>query len=124
MNTLNSSTLSSLISTAIFGLLTLGGSAMSVAADAGDPPQVTVKFEDLNLSNARGAEALYRRISTAAVTVCRPQDDTSLASKSRVQSCLHKAIADAVNKVDRAELLAVYHSKNREQRPIVLAQSR
>jgi UrcA family protein len=124
MNTLNTSTLSSLISAAIFGLLTLGGSAMSVAADASDPPQVTVKFEDLNLSNARGAETLYRRISVAAVTVCRPQAATSLASKSLMQSCVHHAIADAVGKVGRAELFAVYYSKGHEQRPIVLAQSR
>jgi UrcA family protein len=124
MNTLNTSTLSSLISTAIFGVLTLGGGATSIAADASDPPQVIVKFEDLNLSNARGAEALYHRIWTAAAIVCRPQDDKSLASISRVQSCVHKAIADAVSKVDRAELFAVYHSKSHEQRPIVLAQSR
>jgi hypothetical protein len=41
-----------------------------------------------------------------------------------VRSCVHKAIADAVIKVDRAELFAVYNSKNHELRPIVIAQGR
>jgi UrcA family protein len=122
MNTLITSTnLSRLISTTIFGVLTLSWGAMSIAADESDAPQAVVKFGDLNLSNPQGGAALYRRIWSAAVTVCRPQDD-SLASRSRVQSCIHKAIADAVTKVDRAELFAVYNSTNHELRPIVIAQ--
>ena len=60
MNTLITSTnLSRLISTAIFGALTLSWGAMSVAADESDAPQVVVKFGDLNLSNPQGADALY-----------------------------------------------------------------
>jgi UrcA family protein len=125
MNTLITSTnLSRLISTTIFGVLTLSWGAMSIAADESDAPQAVVKFGDLNLSNPQGAAALYHRIWSAAVTVCRPQDDRSLASKSRVQSCVHKAIAEAVTKVDRDELFAVYNAKSRQLRPIVVAQGR
>ena len=125
MNTqITSTNLSRLISTAIFGILTLSWGAMSIAADESDAPQAIVKFGDLNLSNPQGAAALYHRIWSAAATVCRPQDDGSLASASRVRSCVHKAIADAVTKVDRAELVAVYNSKNHEPRPIVVAQGR
>jgi UrcA family protein len=125
MNTLITSTnLSRLISTAIFGAIALSWGTMSIAADDSDAPQVVVKFGDLNLSNPQGAAALYHRISTAAVTVCGPQDDRSLASMSRAQTCVHKAITDAVAKVDRAELFAVYSAKNRQLRPIVVAQSR
>jgi len=124
MNTLITSTnLSRLISTAIFGAIALSWGTMSIAADDSDAPQVVVKFGDLNLSNPQGAAALYHRISTAAVTVCGPQD-RSLASMSRAQTCVHKAITDAVAKVGRAELFAVYHAKNRQLRPIVVAQSR
>jgi UrcA family protein len=124
MNTLITSTnLSRLISTAIFGAIALSWGTMSIAADDSDAPQVVVKFGDLNLSNPQGAAALYHRISTAAVTVCGPQD-RSLASMSRAQTCVHKAITDAVAKVGRAELFAVYNAKNRQLRPIVVAQSR
>src|ERR1019366_9219136 len=59
MNTLITSTnLSGLISTAIFGVLTLSWGAMSIAADESDAPQAVVKFGDLNLSNPQGAAAL------------------------------------------------------------------
>ena len=52
MNTLITSThLSRLISTAIFGALTLSWGATSIAADETEAPQVVVKFGDLNLSN-------------------------------------------------------------------------
>jgi UrcA family protein len=125
MNTLMISTnLTRLISTAIFGVLALSSGAMSVAAEQSDAPQAVVKFGDLNLSNPPGATALYHRIRNAAVTVCRPQDDGSLASMNRVQTCVHKAIADAVSKVDRAELFAVYNAKSGQLRPIVVAQGR
>jgi UrcA family protein len=125
MNTLNTSTnLSRLISTAIFGAFTLSWGAMSIAGDESDAPQAVVKFADLNLSNPQGAATLYHRIWSAAGTVCRPQDDGSLASTSRVQICVHKAIEDAVTKVNRAELFAVYNSKSSQLRPIVIAQAR
>jgi hypothetical protein len=38
-----------------------------------------------------------------------------------VDACVHKAIADAVTKVDRAELFAVYSAKNHQARPIIVA---
>ena len=124
MNTLNTSTnLSRLISTAMLGAIALSWGARSIAEDS-EVPQVVVKYGDLDLSNPLGATALYRRILSAAVTVCRPQDDGSLASMSRFQACIHKAIADAVTKVDRPELFAVYAEKGPNMRPIVVAQGR
>ena len=121
---ITSNNLSRLISTAILGAITLSCATMSSAADVGDVPQALVKYGDLDLSNLEGATSLYHRIWRAAVTVCRPQDDGSLASVSRVQTCVHKAIADAVTRVDRAELFAVYNEKSHQLRPIVVAQSR
>jgi UrcA family protein len=113
-----------LISTALFAALALGSGAMSIAAAEDDVPQAIVKFGDLQLSNPQGAATLYRRISSAAATVCRAQDDGSLGARIRMHSCVHKAIADAVSKVDRAELFAVYDSKNHQRHPIVVAQRR
>jgi UrcA family protein len=123
-NLITSTNPSRLISAAIFGAFALSCGTMSIAADVNDAPQAIVKFGDLNISSPQGAVALYQRIWNAAVTVCRPQDDRSLASFSRAQTCVHKAIADAVTKVDRAELFAVYNAKNHQLRPILVAQGR
>jgi hypothetical protein len=39
-------------------------------------------------------------------------------------ACVHKAIADAVAKVDQPALFAVYNAHNGQPTPIVLAASR
>jgi hypothetical protein len=43
---------------------------VSSANDGTTPPQVIVKFGDLDISTSKGAAALHDRIQTAAVDVC------------------------------------------------------
>jgi len=60
-------------------------------------PQETIAFRDLNLSNPKGVEALYRRITTAAKRVCK--DDGSekhLGRAAEIQRCEADAIRRAV----------------------------
>ena len=45
-------------------------------------------------------------------------------SPERYWACVHKAIADAVTKVNQPELFAIYNSKNHEPRPILVAMPR
>ena len=111
------------LATAIFSALAFSVATVCTAAQT-DPPQTIVKYADLNVSNPQGAAALYARIQRAARQVCLPLDGGDLRSKARMGACVHKAIADAVTKVDRAELFAVYNSKNHERRPIIVAQGR
>jgi hypothetical protein len=47
----------------------------------------------------------------------------NLSSDAR-DTCVHKAIADAVVKVDRPALFAEYNARNGQPTPIVLAASR
>jgi UrcA family protein len=124
MNTLLTSTnLSRLISTAILGAVALSWGTLSFAGNDSEVPQTVVKFGDLNLSNPQGATALYHRIWRAAGIVCRPLIEGSLSSRNQAQTCVHKAIADAVTKINRAELFAVYNAQS-QPRPIVVAQER
>jgi UrcA family protein len=120
---MTSSNLPRWITTAIFAALTLTCGAVSIAADNSDVPQAVVKFADLNLSNPQGAITLYSRIAAAANRVCKPFDIDSrdLGSRARLDSCVHKAIANAVTKVDHPELFAVYNAKNHQPRPIIVA---
>ena len=90
------------------GLLLMGSTAH--ADDLSAPPQVTVRFADLNLAVPEGAERLYSRIRGAAMLVCGPDGDRNLeASRSR-RACIKKAIADAVSSIDNAQLKAVYEA--------------
>lgn len=111
-----------LINTAIFGALALSWGTASIAGE-GDVPRVVVNFEDLNLSNPQGAAKLYSRIAAAGNEVCKSLDINSrdLRSRALLDACVHKAIAEAVTKVNRPELSAIYDAKNHQPRPILVA---
>lgn len=108
------------LATAIFGALTCSVATVCTAAET-DPPQTTVKFADLNVSTPQGTAALYARIQRAARQVCLPLDGRDPSSKTQMNACVHKAIADAVAKVDRPALFAVYNAHNGQPVSIVLA---
>ena len=126
MNTITTSTrLRGLVATAIFSALASSFTAVSTAADSGTV-SVIVKFGDLNLSNPQGAAALYERIVAAAHKVCGPYviDSFLQESLSGLNACVHKATADAVTKVGRPELFAIYNARNRQPLPITVVQTR
>jgi UrcA family protein len=112
-----------LITTAVFGALALSWGAASIAAGDSDVPQVVVKFGDLDLSNPQGAATLYSRIAAAGNEVCRSLDINSrdLGSRARLDACVHKAIAEAVTKVNQPKLFAIYNAKHHQSRPILVA---
>src|SRR5450432_3579426 len=97
------------IAVAMIGALASSLAAVCTAADGTEVPQKTVKFADLNVTSTQGAAALYSRIRTAANLVCLPLDHGDLNSKQLMDTCIHKAIADAVARVDQPALYAVYN---------------
>lgn len=122
MNTATTSTkFRRLLTVTLFAAFASGAAICSAAE--GNAPQSTVKYGDLNLSSAQGANALYSRIRIAAQEVCHPLDRRDMASKQLFANCVHKAIANAVSKVDQASLVAVYNAKAGISKPIVLASS-
>jgi UrcA family protein len=120
MNTTNTSTqLRRLVATAILGAFAAGFAGLSTAADTIVQKSVTVKYGDLNLSNPKGASALYSRIVSAAHEVCDMPED--FRYMSRALACRDKAIKEAVTKIGNPGLIAVYNSKNREPLPATVA---
>ncbi len=95
----------------ILSALTFSFATESRADDGTAPPQVIVKFADLDVSTSQGAAALYRRIHSAAADVCLRMYVTEEAYKWHKNACLQKVIGDAVSKVNRPALSAVFASK-------------
>lgn len=76
---------------------------------AGEPVRSEiVKFQDLNLSNPEGVQALYGRIHAAAKRVCSQTDPMF---KSAAAVCARKAEAQAVAKVGLPQLVAYYRAQ-------------
>ena len=96
--------------TILMATLATAGSQFSVAGPP-DPPRVTVRYADLDLSRHEGAQALYRRLQGAAQQVCGPFDGRDLNSAALHRACLAQAITEAVVKVDQPLLTAFWQSK-------------
>lgn len=70
--------------------------------------QRIVNYADLNLNNAAGVEVLYRRIRTAARSVCGPTNEVLPALRADDRKCVKDALEDAITRVDNVNLTA-YH---------------
>lgn len=121
MNTITSTPLRTLVAGAILSALALSFATVSSAEEGTRPPQVIVKFGNLDISTSQGAVAIYRRIHSAAANVCWRVYDSNEAYKLNKDACLQKVIADAVTKVNQPALSAVFASKYGVSTPVVLA---
>ena len=85
----------------------------SLASPLGDPPSITVRYDDLNLANKAGVEALYQRIKRAASEVCDAAEGQSFGPGIHRgwSQCYHQAVSDAVGKVNNTQL-AVLHAQS------------
>lgn len=68
----------------------------------------TVHFSDLNLSSEKDAKRLYTRLRGAAETVCGDYDIRDFVDTRQARKCESDAMAEAVAKVNRPMLTAVY----------------
>jgi UrcA family protein len=85
-------------------LIGLPAAALGAPHFDGEVASKTVRFKDLDLSTAAGAQTLYERIAAAARFVCRGEHYT-LARECRV-----RAVADAVGGVGSPLLSSIHRS--------------
>jgi UrcA family protein len=98
-------------------VLLLAG-AWQYGAFASTPPgdeevrRITVRFDDLNLEQPRGAAVLYRRVRLAAQQACgEPQRPGEAMISADWRACVAQAVERAVVTVDRPALTA-YHREH------------
>ena len=100
------------LATTLIGALTLH--AVSTAAFAAAPPddvrRQVVTFADLDLTRPAGAQELYRRIKSAARSVCETYDGLT-----RDRNCEEQAVARAVGDVGAPLLKARHQSSTHRQ---------
>jgi UrcA family protein len=120
MKIIPSTPLRTLAAGAIISALALSFASVCSANEDATPPQVIVKFADLDLSTPQGALALYGRIQSAADNVClRVLSDA--AYRLHKYACEQILIGDAVTRVNRPVLSAVFAYKHGMPQPAVLA---
>jgi UrcA family protein len=85
-------------------LLAWSAASLGAPSSVGSVATKTVKFADLDIATADGAQTLYDRIVVAARSVCRD------AESKVVRECRTRAIADAVKGVGSPLLSAAHRS--------------
>jgi UrcA family protein len=109
-------------------IISLGWMSVGQAAEQAAPSPLatqTVRFEDLNLSHASGAERLYHRIAAAAQQVCSGNENpVAVADKVRVQVCIEQSIQRAIASVDNPGLTALYVAKTGRSLPVTVLAKR
>jgi UrcA family protein len=95
-------------------VLTLIGGAASIlvaaTSQAHESDQTTVRYEDLDLSQAADASILYGRLRAAANQVCVRLDIRDLRLQSLQRACVAHALDQAVADVNVGSLTALHRS--------------
>lgn len=98
-------------------ILTSALAAGAQIAHAADPTgaalrHVKVQFSDLDLANVDGATTLYRRLQSAAESVCAEHGSRDVESVFRVKTCISAAISAAVVDINQPSLTTYYRARH------------
>lgn len=105
--------------TAVAGLVLIAphfAAATEVPVAGGDAPKVTVRYDDLQLTTAAGAQKLYSELRAASRHVCAAFEGRELSKVAAWKNCYHTALANAVAQVNRQEVTALYQHSTRAGR--------
>jgi UrcA family protein len=92
----------------------LAARSVSAQTTLNQPPQVVVRYDDLNLSSDAGAKVLLHRLERAARQVCEnPYETRTLAQLSVIHRCYAQSLERAIEVVGAQKLTTAYQSKYR-----------
>jgi UrcA family protein len=100
-----------IVPVALFALLMLSPlELVRAAAPDAEVPSVTLQYRSTDLDTPHGIAILYRRIRSAASSVCGAYDNALLEEKVQWNECVDQAVARAVAAV-HSETLTAYHGR-------------
>jgi len=104
----------SLGSSALVTALLLATGTAGAADRTATSADSAVKFSEVQLNNEADAEALYKKLRSAARAVC---DDNAgghrtLEVRARAEKCTNQVLADAVRRIDQPMLTALHATKS------------
>ena len=97
---------------AVAAFTAAGGLGAPMVATAAQPaveaPQVTISYSPHELASEQGTRALYRRIRTAAESVCPGWNSRDLDEWAASRECQSRAVAQAIGQIGNARLAALH----------------
>jgi UrcA family protein len=101
--------------------------ASAASADPKRSDQVcsaVVGFGELDLSKPAGADALYKRIRTAAATVCNVNQSRESERIARSRACFKNAVDNAVAQVNHPRLSSLHERALGNQSDVLISATR
>jgi UrcA family protein len=89
-----------------------------------DPPRIVVSLAGFDLASQKGADAMYRRIQSAAKIVCRVNESREQPRIARARACYRSAIDDAVAQANRPLLSEVHARRTSSPEDVIRSASR
>jgi len=100
-----------IVPVALFAVLMVSpGELVRAASPDAEAPSVTLQYRGTDLDTPKGVSILYRRIRSAASSVCGAYDNALLEEKVLWNECVDQAVAKAVATV-HSETLTAYHGR-------------
>jgi UrcA family protein len=85
------------------------------AETTGNPPHISVTYQDTAFATQAGTANVYRKLKSAARKVCGlgAGDKLTLDQRTRAEACVDAALTDAVQRINRPMLTSVHESSAR-----------
>jgi UrcA family protein len=89
-----------------------------------DVRTIVVSLAGFDLSSAKGADAVYSRIRSAAKIVCAVDQSRQLAQIARARACFRNAVDDGITQANRPLLSALHARRTGTEREAIRSASR
>jgi UrcA family protein len=76
---------------------------------------IAVRYNDLDLQNARDAKVMLHRIRSVAVEICRP-GETGFEATARFETCFQKTVDQAVTSLDAPRVTEALNAPSGERK--------
>lgn len=80
---------------------------LASAQAAKSAPAMTIRYNDLDLRNAQGAQEMLHRIRKVAVDYCQ-SGETGVDAIARFETCYHETVSGAVDKLNAPRVTSAY----------------
>lgn len=91
--------------------LSLVGTASAETPSTDTQRSLTIAYSDIDLSKSDGPQLLYKRMASAARTVCDQPDPRELRRQIAYKACYQKALDEAVQQIGSPELTALHRTR-------------
>jgi UrcA family protein len=104
---------SAVAAVAMTALMAIASDARAESRFVDVAPSHTIEYSSAAVATEQGAAELYRKLRSAARSVCKADGGTVLERRIATRACIEKSLENAVNQVNMQPLTALHLASTR-----------